>query len=194
MTNTKELYLRMKNGEKETELKIPSFNEENQLAIIQGLFSFFDVNVDFKEMAEIDIRTRKAYASFYKEGHTEFMETGEDIKTQPRIGIAKKVDTIEVGIQEETKVPEEDHFTTGYKIKNGIKTYRCRYVCTKCAHRANSYITEDTKRVKCYMCSQPMKVTPATDKPFPERDSFGNFFSAGNHKQESKEVYDYVSS
>lgn len=195
MCNNKELYLRMRNGEKESELTIPAFNGDNQLAIIQGVFSFFDVDVNFKEMAEIDIRTRQAYASFYKQGETEFTEIGEDVKlSEPQVKFTQKVNGVEVQEQHEEKREVLDHHTLGYKIKNGEKMYRCRYTCQSCGHRTNIYIKESERWISCYSCNKNLKVLPATTQPFPARDSFGNFFIAGANVQEEKEELVHVSS
>lgn len=204
--NHKELYLMMKNGEKQTELRIPSFDEQNQLAVIQGVFNFFDVPVDFKEMAEVDIKTRRAYASFYNDRPTELTEIGEDIAlTKPTTEFSTKTEgTEEELIQEEEHLqeayiikeeekyieePEEkqeeenDYLITGIKIIGGKKRYRCRYTCPKCDHRSNHYVLENEKTLYCYNCKKKMVVKTATPKPFPTQDTYGNFFIAGNNKQ-----------
>lgn len=190
----------MKDGEKETELRIPSFDEKNQLAIIQGVFNFFDVPVDFKEMAEVDIKTRQAYASFYNSGPTEFTEIGEDIGiTKPTTEFSTKTEgTEEYKVQEiqpekemiqeekkeeEKEKQEDDYFITGIKTIGGKERYRCRYTCPKCDHRANHYILPNEKTLYCYECKKKMIVKTATPEPFPTQDAFGNFFIAGNNKQ-----------
>jgi hypothetical protein len=203
--NHKELYLKMKDGEKETELRIPSFDEQNQLAIIQGVFNFFDVPVDFKEMAEVDIKTRQAYASFYNGRPTEFTEIGEDvaltkpttefsiktegteetlIQEQDQIQEAYIIKEEEKHIEETEKIQEEnDYIITGIKTIGGKKRYRCRYTCPKCDHRSNHYVLENEKTLYCYECKKKMVIKTATPEPFPTQDKFGNFFIAGNNKQ-----------
>lgn len=186
--NQKELYLMMKDGEKETELRIPSFDSHNQLAIIQGVFNFFEVPVDFKEMAEVDIKTRQAYASFYNGRPTEFTEIGEDVKlAKPTTEFSIKTEgTEEELIQEEKeKIEEEenDHLVTGIKYIGGKKRYRCRYTCPKCDHRSNHYVSENEKTLYCYECKKQMNIQTATPEPFPTQDTYGNFFIAGNNNQ-----------
>ncbi|EKN67855.1 hypothetical protein P9E76_01655 [Schinkia azotoformans] len=78
-----------------------------------------------------------------------------------------------------------EFWATGIKTNDdGTKRYKCYYRC-ECGSKGNHYIQLGTESVKCYDCQTQLKVEQAT--PFgkeidgewvPERDPFGNFFTA----------------
>lgn len=65
------------------------------------------------------------------------------------------------------------------RIIRGVYHYQTYYVCTRCKQKGKGYIKENDKQVQCYNCHQYMKVRNATDKGFPDADTFGNVFIAG---------------
>lgn len=74
----KEIYIRFKDGEKESELRIDNLDAEHQLALVDGVFKFFDIDVDFKEMAYISLNSRNAYKEFFDNQEPE-VDYKEDI-------------------------------------------------------------------------------------------------------------------
>ncbi|MCY8890410.1 hypothetical protein P8918_12600 [Bacillus spizizenii] len=88
----------------------------------------------------------------------------------------------------EDKAPT--HYKTGYKIKDGVKHYKCRYRCTKCRNAGNHYIPEGVEQVDCHECQTSLmvkKATPGAQGIQP--DKFMNWFVAGNQLPVSEFVY-----
>lgn len=82
---------------------------------------------------------------------------------------------------------EPEHWKTGIKIEeDGTKRYRCYYRC-ECGAKGKRYIFIDADTVDCRDCGEPMFVELATGsvdtEGIPERDSFGNFFVAGERSE-----------
>lgn len=65
------------------------------------------------------------------------------------------------------------------RLIRGVYHYQTYYVCPKCKQKGKGYIKENDIHVQCYNCHQYMKVRNATDKGFPDADTFGNVFIAG---------------
>jgi hypothetical protein len=88
--------------------------------------------------------------------------------------------------QEEDHPDNANYLDTGIKYKkvaNGwMPTYRTRYQCTNktCNNQGNRYVEEKAKTTKCHNCSERMELREATEIGFPNRDSYGNFFLAGD--------------
>lgn len=174
---TQELQIKFKDGDKESELVLHHIDEQHKLSLIDGFFKFFDINVEFQEMAETYLKVGKSYKDFYDNVDTTvFVETNEIIETEPLSAESWGWPS------EETKetIIKEDHHETGIKIKSGVSHYRCHYVCPKCRKSSNRYIKENETKITCMDCRKHMSVRRATNSHALEQDSFGNFFVAGN--------------
>lgn len=73
---------------------------------------------------------------------------------------------------------EPEFYRTGIKVRGGKEFYKCHYKCPNCATTGKHYIPINIKTVSCHNCSFDMTVRPATPEGFPNRDEFGNFFTA----------------
>lgn len=194
----KEVYIRIKDGEKESELKINDIDPAHHLAFLDGLFQFFDVTVDFKHLSEVYRRSGEAYKDFYDSLDTKanYAEEKPPAKKVDAEAFSKNLQAI---VGTEPDAPSEDHFVTGIKY-NSLKepTYRCRYKCPSCKHESNHYIKPTIVHVKCYNCKRMLKVRPATTFGKPEegknpetyRDGNGNFFIAGSFERDTKTLAD----
>lgn len=84
-------------------------------------------------------------------------------------------------VEEQLAELNVDYHATGikHKVYGGEITpmYRVRCDCPTCGTRGNHYIPEIKKDINCYDCRTPLLVEPAAGK-FPERDEWGNFFTA----------------
>ena len=162
----KSIYLKITEGDKESELNISEADAPQQISIIQGVFALFDVDIDFQEMVRTYMESGKAYQEFYSQ-----FDTNE---------------IVECNEKEET---EDELFVKGIKIRHGKKYYRLRYICPnpECKKVANHYITPETKEVSCYDCKTRMIVEPATEEGFPHSDTYHNYFIAGNFQREEGE-------
>lgn len=58
--------------------------------------------------------------------------------------------------------------------------YQTYYVCPECGNKAKRYLSKDEKVCECHKCNHTMEVMEATEKGFPYKDQFGNFFIAGD--------------
>ncbi|WP_332648851.1 hypothetical protein [Lysinibacillus sp. 54212] len=83
-------------------------------------------------------------------------------------------------LEELAKISEQpqDHWETGIKMKDGVKTYRTRYECPICADKGKRYLPKDDTQLYCRECGTALEIRTATDEPFPARDTWGNFFVA----------------
>jgi DNA-directed RNA polymerase subunit RPC12/RpoP len=189
MKQSKEMTVRFKEGEKEAEINIVDFKMENQLALLDGMFKFFDIDVAFKELAQISLHTRQAYHDFFEEtNQNNWTETNEEPTVdEPETNAEVSVITnFELAKQAEiadnwtvSSTQEESHWYTGIKVKGGIEHYRLHYKCPSCGKSGNQYVKKTDRRVDCYDCRTKMNVRPATDEEL-GRDTFGNYFVAGD--------------
>jgi hypothetical protein len=215
---TKQIFIRLKDGEKESELKMDAFASEHQLAVIDGLFKFFDVHVDFKELADVYMRSGEAYKSFFEKMDSDVPYNNEQSK-EKRVGTAKitKVDAEQYeNALKETETATEtnsaifgyhssydplnnDYYVTGIKYDStGKPQYKCRYKCPACHNESNHYIRPGIPQVKCWECNRLLKVKPSTIHGEPDkskspelyRDQKGNFFIAGAFEPDVKTLAD----
>ena len=63
---------------------------------------------------------------------------------------------------------------------NKEKLYQTFYICPKCSNKGKRYIPRQAIYITCHNCSRDMRIKPATSKGFPNPDSYGNVFIAGN--------------
>jgi DNA-directed RNA polymerase subunit RPC12/RpoP len=194
----KEIYIRLRSGEKESELSLKQVSEEYQLALMYGVFKFFDLNVDFKEIREVYHRSGKAYKDFF--------DKVDNIEKSSQVDSSTKVDSKEYAEalrkQNKTTPPEQsstEHYVTGVKYDNlNRPLYRCRYKCSDCSTERNHYIKPGTRTIRCYGCQKVLVVKPATSFGEPEkgkdpnsyRDSNGNFYIAGEFQADTKTLAD----
>jgi hypothetical protein len=193
---SKEIYMRIKEGKKEFEIKLPLLDPQHQLALIDGVFKFFDLDVDFMEMAEVYNRSGKAYKEFFNELDSKYKYTEEIVKV-PRKAKTKidqknasdqykatynKVKVSEMhkdnlalinGYHPKYEFNNEKYYATGVKynsLNNPI--YKCRYKCPQCRKESNQYIKKDTNHIRCWRCQRVLKVQPATlqGEPAKEKD------------------------
>lgn len=189
MKSSKELTVRFKEGEKEAELNIVDFNADNQLALLDGMFKFFDIDVAFKELAQISIHTRQAYQDFFeKTNEINWTETNEEPAAEPETNVDINTIITNPELVKQAEITEnwtpatekeETHWYTGIKVKGGVEHYRLHYKCPSCGKSGNQYIEKTERRVGCYDCRTKMNVRPATSEEL-GRDEFGNFFVAGD--------------
>jgi ribosomal protein S27E len=191
LQNTKEVSIRFKDGEKEAELNLVEVSPEHQLALIDGVFKFLNIDVSFKEMAEVSLQTRKAYLDFFnKTNVTDFTETNEVIEEIEEIEETKEEPTISIELKENAKDEKnwdiqsleeiKPHWYTGIMVKKGVEHFKAYYKCPSCSKKATVYVKKTDRNCRCYDCGTMMMLRPATDEEL-GRDSFGNFFHAGNH-------------
>ena len=168
MGNEKELYMMMQSGEQKTEFRSSDFNPEHQLAVLDGLFKFFDIDVNFRDMIATYNKTGKAYREFYGE-----LETPT---------LTEVNEPVEVKIEVEEPAIERPVFTNT-KLKADVLTYKCHYICPTCKKRANKYIGKYERTINCHDCFKLMPVQTATENGDLEQDVFGNFFIAGEFRR-----------
>jgi len=73
-----------------------------------------------------------------------------------------------------------EYYITGIKTdRDGKQRYKLRYECPECGEKGNHYVYPDSLYVKCHKCKYKMLILLA-GKKYMERDTFGNYFRAGN--------------
>jgi hypothetical protein len=199
--NKQEVYIRFVEEGKEAELRLSNIDNQHKLAIIQGLFQFFNIEVDLEEMAKLYNRTAKAYRDFFNQLETCEPDEKESKKELQYNFNPSEYETLSNNNDNinESKNQEEipDYYVTGIKYRNNEPHYKCRYICP-CGNEGNHYVPINTVFVNCHTCGKQLKISPATqfgwvqkDKnPEIYRDEFGNFFVAGEFKRSIKTLAD----
>lgn len=184
--HNRELTITMSDGDKKAEFKTNNFKQEHQLAVIDGLFKFFDIEVDFKEMIDTYDKSGKAFQEFYSgKKEVELTEVNES-----HIVKDSKIKKYEIEINEVKEDSKETSEHTNTRTQGNVTTYKCHYICPSCGKRANKYIKKYDRTVNCYDCLKEMPVKPAIKNGNLEQDDFGNYFIAGEFKR--KMVNDFV--
>ncbi|MBU8576458.1 hypothetical protein ACQKEX_14510 [Bacillus pumilus] len=189
--NNDNMYLKLKNGDKELEINIPG--PVNQLQIIDGMFRFFDINIDYKEITDFYSAVGKAYSDFYVENSPTLLENSAEVSAKEETnyyGDTKK---------EDFQINMYDFMSTGIKdAKSDRPRYRTRYICN-CGEQGNHYIYEKSSTVSCHKCKERLTVICATAFGHPSenmnnielcRDRHGNFYLAGLQERDVQTLAD----
>lgn len=64
--------------------------------------------------------------------------------------------------KEDINAPVEGMYWPFAKYRDGTSYWKCRYYCP-CGHKANHYIEDGQKMVKCFECKEKLAVRPADD-------------------------------
>ncbi|MNW32230.1 hypothetical protein D3C74_91700 [compost metagenome] len=181
----KEIYIHLKDGEKEAELKLSDAEEWERLALVQTLLDFFHIDSNFKDMADIYFKTSDQFKEFLTAVSPSEKYDHSDTQVNLEFPVSEYLHP-PARSDEHSISPDTAFYQTGIKDTiYGLK-YKCRCHCT-CGYKSNHYIVPIMKTVFCYQCRIPHDVYPATSKgivfkganPEDFRDSFGNFFIAG---------------
>ncbi|OME55603.1 hypothetical protein BSK59_14115 [Paenibacillus odorifer] len=169
---------------KKANLEINDANNLTQIAIIQSVFDLFGLNTDFIEKEQQMSKIEKAYAHFFNSidplEPTKVKVDSQLIEEQMLEAYENKSDELIEAYKAQNDQPE--FVKTGIKIRDGKPLYRLRYKCYACYDKSTLYVFESTKSIWCRRCNHELKVELATGNPFPSRDSFGNFFVAGDFR------------
>lgn len=181
----KELCIRLKDGDKEAELRISSSQDWERLALIQCFLDFFHIDSHFSDMADVYFKTSDRFKEYL-----------ESINPSEKVTYSLP-DKLEVYYPVSEFTDPSTFFDTGVKQQqsyylSGIRetpegiTYKCRYHCP-CGLKNNQYILPSVQHIFCFSCRATLDVYPASplgvvnseQNPEDFRDSFGNFFIAG---------------
>lgn len=172
------------NGKK-AEIELNESDSLSKLIIVQNVFNLFGIDTDVVDMARTYNRIGKAYESFFNQvnpvekSKEEIQLKSQEIQTQMIEGLTVHKDEIEETYKQTKDQPE--FVTTGIKVDpDGKKRYRLRYKCPACWNAGNHYVPENSKHTWCHRCQHEMIALPAHPKGFPNQDTFGNFFRAGD--------------
>lgn len=149
-------------------------SEVERLTILSQIFNTLNIDSDFKNMVNDYIEIGNAYKKF----HEVIGKTEEEIwQKEPQDLMVKRNKEGE---------EEQSHYKTGIVKENGVNKYKCRLHCS-CRNNQNLYIKEIDKYAHCPSCGRGYEVRNAKAEGFPERDSWGNFFIAGNFLGEDEQ-------
>ncbi len=170
---------------KEAELEINETDNLSKLVIIQNVFNLFGIEKDILDQTKEFEKIGKTYLQFFEkveplevnaEAH-EIVHKSDDIKNKMIEGFSNTEELKQVYRATE-EVPE--FVLTGIKIDgDGRKRYRCRYHCVICSNQATHYVFEGSVDVRCNSCRATMPVKSAHPEGFPNRDTYGTFYRAG---------------
>lgn len=174
------------NGKK-AEICLSEADNLSKLVIIQNVFNLFGIDTDVLEMTKMFNNVGKAYSDFFNQVNPiettkdEIETKSEDIRNQLIEGLTIHKDELEETYHATTDQP--DFVYSGIKIRpDGTKTYKLHYKCEACWNTGNHYVYETSKVTWCHRCQHEMKVIPATPQGFGFRDTFGNYFVAGEFR------------
>lgn len=152
---------------KHLDIETDNATELERLAILSNIFQMMGVQNDLSEMVDDFIKIGKAYKAFYS--GIESIEPTDQESPELELKYPKK---------DEQEVDEPDHYKSGIIEEEGKKKYKCRLHCS-CGNHKNLYIENTSKNIDCPKCHKVHKVRNAKSEGFPIRDSWGNYFIAG---------------
>ncbi|MFB0831488.1 hypothetical protein ACEU2D_18030 [Brevibacillus laterosporus] len=181
---------------KETEMELQETDSLSKLMIVQNVFNLFGIDKDILKTVKEFEKIGKAYNHFFANLKQE----------EPQIE-EKQIDKEEIreqmikGLQETSESPENredqeiqantilnnvaqisDYLTTGIKEdSSGTKRYKLRYECPICMNKGVHYVYKNSSETWCHACGTNMPIKAAHKEGFPNRDSFGNFYRAGDY-------------
>ncbi|MGM1044718.1 MAG: hypothetical protein ACQEXX_01090 [Bacillota bacterium] len=170
------------NGKK-AEIELSDSDNISKLMIIQNVFNLFGVNSDMLEMTKTYDQIGKAYKSFFNEvdpvePNTTSKEVNNDIKEDLIKSYTENNEIL--GNVYKEKDEQLNSIYTGIKIKDGKQLYKLHYKCPACYNKGSHYIYHESTNTWCHRCRHEMPVSPAHPEGFPNRDTFGNYFRAGD--------------
>ncbi|ALS22092.1 hypothetical protein [Paenibacillus naphthalenovorans] len=174
---------------KEAEIEINEADSLSKLVIIDKVFRLFGIESDVFEMVDTYSKIGDAYSNFFNEvkpiepqriDKTEIEKN--EIKEQLIKGLTENKEELESTYKETNDQP--DYLITGIKIgqHDGKKRYKLRYECYACYFKGTHYVYESSKKTWCHKCRHELTIYPAHPEGFPNRDSFGNYFRAGEYQ------------
>lgn len=159
----RELYIRMIDGGKETELSVSNPNDKTEQLLLAGVLSFMDI-----ELSEEFLRVQKMYADFYDGTFNPVL-----VENNEKVIVEVATDPKDMN--------DSELFALGMKRnKQDVLIYRCRYICPKCYYKGNHYINSSLKRMSCRKCESDIFVHKTLASPDEEQ----TYFYAGNYKTE----------
>lgn len=178
--------INLKHGEVNVNIQVEGVNPIDMKSVFEEAFAVF-----MKEIApveKVEDKIEKAYLEVYSKS----VERNESDVTD---AVEQKIEETtccdeqgEAHIAESTKTMEEllkDVDSRNYRNFNGVYRFQVFYICEKCRHKGKAFV-EQRPTFKCRECGYTMKLIPATDRPFPFHDEFGNFYVAGKFKRTSE--------
>ncbi|MCR8978496.1 hypothetical protein [Brevibacillus laterosporus] len=166
-----------------------------KLVIIQNVFNLFGVDKDILKTVNEFEKIGKAYSNFFdnmKQEEEQEIEQQEEQHQNNNNEIQEQSskdsqEAKESNDNQVNVVHVSDYLTTGIKEdSNGTKRYKLRYECPICMNKGVHYIYKNSTETWCHACGSKMPIKSAHKEGFPNRDSHGNFYRAGDY-------YDYSS-
>lgn len=156
---TKELFIRMVENGKESELTVSNPTKESEQALLAGVLSFMDIKLD-----DNLLRIQQLYADFYtSETNHNFTEINEDVPLKNNENLLA--------------LSDNELFKRGMKRNvNDDIVYRCHYICPKCKDEGNHYIYKNRTDITCHNCKHKMPV-----RELPPGVSEDVYFHAGDY-------------
>lgn len=173
---------------KQAEIQLNEADNLAKLVIIQNVFSLFGIEKDLVEQVKMFDNAAKAYSEFFNETNS-IEPNWNEVKEEDSIDIKQKlIDSYEENREEleatykETNDPT-DLRVTGIKVRDGKQLYQLRYSCPACWNKGTHFVHLNSKMTWCHRCHHEFKIYPAHPSgDISQRDSFGNFFRAGEYK------------
>lgn len=172
---------------KKAEIELNEADNLAKLVIIQNVFNLFGIEKDLIDQVKTFDKAAQAYSQFFNETNpiepewTEDRIESIDIKQKLIESYEENKDELDVTYKE---INDQAEFVrTGIKIKDGKTLYQLRYECEACWNKGTHFVHSNSKFTWCHRCRHEMRVyssVPSGD--INDRDTFGNFFRAGEYK------------
>ncbi|MGG0793784.1 hypothetical protein ABE137_07230 [Brevibacillus laterosporus] len=184
---------------KEAEMELQETDSLSKLMIVQNVFNLFGIDKDILKTVKEFEKIGKAYSHFFanmKQEEDQVVEKQIDkevIREQMINGFQESNESPEnqeeqenqenqVNTAPENVVQASDYKTTGIKEDaNGKKRYKLRYECPICMNKGVHYVYQNSSETWCHACGTNMPIKAAHKEGFPNRDSYGNFYRAGDY-------------
>lgn len=196
----KDILLNLEHGDDtKISLEIKGIDNKGMEKIVKQVFSVFIKKIKEekgKDEQNPDALVEKAYMDLYCKKISENNEPEEKSETkgvsEPTTPSQPNDDVIQLNSNDKDvkkvdtpKTMEEllegvDPRT--YRNHGGVWRFQVYYICEKCRHKGRAFV-EQRPTFNCRECGYTMKLIPATDKPFPFNDEFGNFYVAGKYRR-----------
>jgi len=149
------------------------FTKEENLTELKKGYTALQTDIEGLHHAKSEFEKMEMIQKFPKS----FSKSTRNEQIRQKHSTYKK--TVDTPIIPEQKEQDSPSNLFNKRIIRGVYHYQTYYVCTRCKEKGKGYIKENDRHVQCYNCNQYMMARHATDKGFPDADTFGNIFIAG---------------
>lgn len=130
-----------------------------------------------EEIQEMKEEAKKL--SSWREGYSELKSEKKGLHHPKSEYNNDKKKVVADKIEDEENIPKRS-----YIARHGIKCFQSFYHCPKCKDRDKTFTPKGSQYVNCKRCGEGMLKRDASEEGFPEVDSYGNIYIAGEFNRD----------